>query len=165
MEKYYGTKEIIATPMTRLEYNKYRGWELPADENGADAGYLVEYTNGGNPNVKGHKGYVSWSPKNVFEESYQSNGNMSFGHAILALKSGRRVKRAGWNGKKMFLFMTKGRKVSNDQQLSFAFFNTPEVVLKDHIDMCNAKGEYVSGWLASQGDMLAEDWAVLDDLS
>ena len=33
--------------MTRLEYNQFRGWELPADENGADEGYLVEYVGPG----------------------------------------------------------------------------------------------------------------------
>jgi hypothetical protein len=36
MEKYLGVKMIQATPMNRLDYNKYRGWELPADENGTD---------------------------------------------------------------------------------------------------------------------------------
>lgn len=69
--RYTGTKQVLASPMTRADYNKYRGWELPADENGDDTGYLVEYTdNIGNPNVEGHAGYVSWSPSDVFEGSY-----------------------------------------------------------------------------------------------
>jgi len=38
---YIGAKLINARPMTRLEYNQFRGWELPADENGDDAGYVV----------------------------------------------------------------------------------------------------------------------------
>ena len=50
MKLYIGTKQVTATPMTRLAYNKYRGWTVPADENGADAGYLVEYLDGGTPN-------------------------------------------------------------------------------------------------------------------
>ena len=41
MEKYIGTKLINAEPMTRAEYNVFRGWELPADENGDDEGYLL----------------------------------------------------------------------------------------------------------------------------
>ena len=75
MEKYTGVKEILGKPMNRKEYNDYRGWELPADENGDDEGFLVEYVQSENsPNVNhpAHKGYISWSPKDVFEESYIS---------------------------------------------------------------------------------------------
>lgn len=39
---YIGTKLIKADPMTRKEYNDFRGWQLPADEDGNDPGYLVE---------------------------------------------------------------------------------------------------------------------------
>lgn len=67
---HVGSKEIFAVAMTRQEYNDYRGWELPADEDGTDEGYLVEYRNGGKPNVEGHPGYVSWSPKDVFNNTY-----------------------------------------------------------------------------------------------
>lgn len=72
MQKYIGTKAINAKPMTRGEYNKLRKWEVPADENPNDEGYLVEYTDSPNPNVKGFNGYVSWSPKDVFERTYQA---------------------------------------------------------------------------------------------
>ena len=41
---YIGTKMINAEPMTRAAYNVFRGWELPADENGDDEGYLVIVT-------------------------------------------------------------------------------------------------------------------------
>ena len=58
-QKYIGTKLINAEPMTRAEYNVFRGWELTADENGADEGYLVEYLDGGKPNTTTHAGYVS----------------------------------------------------------------------------------------------------------
>lgn len=67
---YVGTKVVHAVAMTRLDYNIYRGWELPKNENGDDNGYLVEYADGGTPNVFGHTGYVSWSPADVFEKSY-----------------------------------------------------------------------------------------------
>lgn len=73
MEKYTGVKEILAKPMNRKEYNDYRGWELPTDENGEDEGFLVEYIQSEtSPNVNHleHKGHISWSPKDVFEESY-----------------------------------------------------------------------------------------------
>ena len=68
---YEGTKRVHARPMNRGEYNAYRGWEVPADENPADDGYLVEYLDGGKPNHPGHAGYISWSPKDVFERSYK----------------------------------------------------------------------------------------------
>jgi hypothetical protein len=75
MKKYIGVKEILARPMTRKEYNDYRGWELPSDENGEDEGFLVEYVQSEkSPNVNhpNHKGYISWSPKDVFEDAYIS---------------------------------------------------------------------------------------------
>ncbi|MGO1272304.1 MAG: hypothetical protein ACTMK5_11030, partial [Pseudomonas helleri] len=65
--KFIGTKVVLALAMTRLAYNVYRGWELPADENGDDDGYLVEYTDGGAPNHPDHAGYISWSPKAQFD--------------------------------------------------------------------------------------------------
>ena len=71
MKKYIGTKVINALPMNRQEYNDFRGWQLPADEDGADEGYLVEYVDGGNANTPQYAGYVSWSPKAVFERAYQ----------------------------------------------------------------------------------------------
>lgn len=67
---YVGTKVIHAVAMTRQAYNDYRGWPLPTDENGEDNGYLVEYADGGQPNVPGHTGYISWSPAEVFEKAY-----------------------------------------------------------------------------------------------
>lgn len=73
MEKYTGVKEIIAKPMNRKEYNDYRGWKLPSDENGKDEGFLVEYIESGTiqkVNHPKHKGYISWSPIDVFEDSY-----------------------------------------------------------------------------------------------
>ena len=76
MNKYIGTKVIKAKPMTRGEYNKCccPGWCLISDENPDDPGYMVGY-----PNSKGEFNgafeddchYVSWSPADVFEASYQ----------------------------------------------------------------------------------------------
>jgi uncharacterized protein YdcH (DUF465 family) len=57
--------------MNRQEYVNFRGWKLPQDENGADEGYLVEYTDGGKANMPQYAGYVSWSPKDVFERAYK----------------------------------------------------------------------------------------------
>lgn len=60
MKKYIGCKLIEAEPMTRGVYNEYRGWQIPVGENPADQGYLIRYPDG----------YISWSPKEVFDTSY-----------------------------------------------------------------------------------------------
>lgn len=72
MEKFIGTKVVNAKPLTRQEYNDLRNWTLPEDENGADEGYLVEYVDGGQANHPEFSGYISWSPKAVFENAYQA---------------------------------------------------------------------------------------------
>lgn len=73
LKQYQGTKTINARPMNRQEYNDLRGWPLPADENGSDAGYLVIYPDS-NSNTPHFDGYVSWSPADVFEQTYRPSG-------------------------------------------------------------------------------------------
>lgn len=67
MKRYECHKVVNAKPMTRAEYNAFRGWELPADENGDDAGFLVEYIDGGQAKTTEYAGYVSWSPVAAFD--------------------------------------------------------------------------------------------------
>lgn len=76
LQHFVGTKLVKSKAMSRLEYVSYRGWELPADEDGNDAGYLVEYLDGGKPNHPDHEGYISWSPKEQHENAYLKMGNM-----------------------------------------------------------------------------------------
>ncbi len=71
MKRFVGTKYLRATPMTRGEYNAYRGWTIPGNENPNEAGYLVEYEDGGKANDSRHAGYISWSPADVFEKAYR----------------------------------------------------------------------------------------------
>ena len=70
---YVGTKSVLATTMTRGEYNEYRGWTIPENEDPSEQGYLVEYVDGGKPNDERHVGYISWSPRDVFEKSYHQS--------------------------------------------------------------------------------------------
>lgn len=86
MKQYAGVKVLGAEPMTRAEYNVLRQWELPADENGEDKGYLVEYQNGSNSNVNGYKGYISWSPKKQFEDAYNLFSDDTIGAKRVALR-------------------------------------------------------------------------------
>lgn len=69
MKHYIGTKQLKAKPMTLGEYNAYREWKLPQNEDPESEGYLVEYY-GDNRNHPEHDGYISWSPKKEFENSY-----------------------------------------------------------------------------------------------
>ena len=161
---YIGTKMIKAIAMTRAAYNAYRGWELPADENGADEGFLVEYLDGGKANHPNHVGYISWSPAEVFANSYRATSGMPFGLAIEALKLGQRVARAGWNGKGMWLTLDPGSVVNELREGSSyhkAGLSGP-ITINPHIDMKTATGEMQPGWLASQTDMLADDWRIID---
>lgn len=60
LKKYIGCKLVSGYPMNLGEYNKYRGWDIPNNENPDREGYLVIYSDG----------YQSWSPKEQFEGAY-----------------------------------------------------------------------------------------------
>jgi hypothetical protein len=162
MVAFIGTKNLLARSMTRAEYLAYWGWELPADENPEDLGYLVEYTDGGKGNHPDHEGYISWSPRDVFEKAYRATAlNMTFGHAVEMLKQGHKVARAGWNGKGMFLFLVPGSRFKvNRPPLLGIYEEGTEINYHAHIDMKTAQDTVVP-WLASQTDVLAEDWTVI----
>jgi hypothetical protein len=90
---------------------------------------------------------------------------MDFGDAIRALKRGERVARSGWNGKGMWLVYVPGTPQCNIKE------GTPyhsagrllQVDINPHVDMFTADGKMQPGWISSQEDMLAEDWAVVTD--
>lgn len=83
---------------------------------------------------------------------------MDFGDAIRAMKDGKRVAREGWNGKGMFLFLVNGSTFTvNREPLMSIMGEGTQVQYHAHIDMKTAQG-YVVPWLASQSDMLSEDW-------
>lgn len=68
---YISSKVTVGSPMTRGEYNELQGWDMPENEDGDDEGYLVQYLHGGKPNHPDFPYYISWSPKEVFEQSNQ----------------------------------------------------------------------------------------------
>ena len=165
MQQYIGVKLINAKPMTRGDYNAFRGWTVPADENPTDEGYLVEYLDGGKGNTDLYEGYVSWSPKDVFERAYGPTTGMTFGLALEALKRGEKVARAGWNGNGMFLFLVPGSTFKvNRPPLLGIYPEGTQIDYHSHIDMKTAQG-YVVPWLASQADMLASDWSIVEKVA
>ena len=84
---------------------------------------------------------------------------MNFGQALEALKQGKKVSRTGWNGKGMFLFLADNIEFTTKADLSKQShlegdLTHPSIVMK------TADNKFVVGWLASQTDMLAEDWVI-----
>jgi hypothetical protein len=83
------------------------------------------------------------------------------GWAIDQLRAGEKVRRAGWNGKGMFLILVKGTSGVLLKPGSPYAKHLGEDVLQpidSHIDMYTAQGTMQPGWLASQADLLATDW-------
>jgi Protein of unknown function (DUF2829) len=155
MKQYIGSKLVTVNskPMRRGAYNDFRGWDLPANENGEDEGYMVERLGITPPNTDSYAGYVSWMPKTLFEESYSASTAISFGIAVEALKQGKSVRRTGWNGSGLWLEL-KTPQVESEMTLPYIFMCYP-------MDAKATPGCRVP-WLASQTDILTEDWEIVE---
>ncbi len=149
MQKYIGAKIIEAKEMNRGDYNKYRGWTIPGNENPDDEGFLVKYPDG----------YESWSPKKQFEEAYRQCDAMNFGLAIEAMKKGLRVARKGWNGKNQYIELATN--ISYQTPAGDIINCNHEAIGNNAIAFVGTSGVQM-GWLASQADMLAEDWNIAE---
>lgn len=140
MKNYIGTKIIEAEPCA--------AWKNSGDHKVGDPGYKVRYEDG----------YESWSPKDVFEKAYRQMDGLSFGLAIEAVKKGMKIARRGWNGKGQYV------------ELAFAIsYAGPDgkTVNANHDAIGNKALAFVGtsgvqlGWVATQSDLLAEDWEVV----
>ena len=141
---YIGVKIVDATPMDRVAFETKHGRNVGGDKTGE--GYEVTYEGG----------YQAWSPKDVFDAAYRPIDGLTFGLAIEALKLGKKVARAGWNGKGMWLkFVPNGY---FDVGISIVEESTK---LLPWIGMKTADKSFVP-WLASQTDILAEDWQIVE---
>ena len=92
-------------------------------------------------------------------DKYETSA-MSFGMAIRAAKNGKRVARHGWNGSGMYVFLAFEPDFVTDADISA--FDQQEVEVGDMLVMKTANDTFQPGWLASQADMLAEDWFVVE---
>lgn len=154
MKQYIGTKTVQAEPAWRVTAEDGRRFvHLKSDGSEfagtIEDGYKVIYPDG----------YESWSPKDVFEAAYRQTDGMNFGLAIEAAKTGERIARRGWNGKNQYVELATG--------ISYKSING-EVVNAEHRAIGNAALAFVGtsgvqlGWLASQADMLADDWYIVE---
>lgn len=155
MEKYIGVKMIEAEPMNLGSYNKFKGWTIPSDENPEREGYKVVYPDG----------YVSWSPKEIFEEAYRKTDGLTFGLAIEAMKKGFKVARQGWNGKGMFVVYQKGYPdgIPCNAQTAKAWGMNEGDLFKcePYLQIKMVNGSHAM-WVPSINDALAEDWRIVE---
>jgi Protein of unknown function (DUF2829) len=80
------------------------------------------------------------------------------GWAVKSMQDGLRVRRAGWNGKGMFLFLVPGSRFMVNRPPLLGIYREGTVVdYHSHVDMKTAQG-YIVPWLCSQADLLATDW-------
>lgn len=92
---------------------------------------------------------------------------MNFGEAIEALKQGKKVARAGWNGKGMYLWLMPAATIKAEwckepHLKSLAELNGGEIEALGSIRMFTADKKILTGWLASQTDILSEDWMIVE---
>jgi len=86
---------------------------------------------------------------------------MDFGKALEALKAGKKVARRGWNGKGMFLYYVPANRYTALTDAAKEIMGEDgKVEYGAYIAMKTAQGNVVP-WLASQTDMLAEDWEIV----
>lgn len=104
-------------------------------------------------------------------EEHKITENMNFGQAIEALKEGRKVARKGWNGRGMFLWLKPAATIKaewcKDPELkAIVEANGGEILALGTICMythdSTGRKAILTGWLASQSDMLGEDWEIVD---
>ena len=153
--KYIGVKIVDAEPMCAASAHT-----LGYKTNGGEQGYEVTYPDG----------YKSWCPRDMFESVNRPVNAMPFGSAIEALKQGKKVARAGWNGKGMYLWLLPSATVKAEwcrepHLKMIAEANRGEIECLGSIRMFTADKKVLTGWLASQTDMLADDWHIVWNLA
>ena len=154
MKQYIGTKMVQAEPAWRVTTLDDRKFVMLKREPGGfsgtiEDGYKVVYPDG----------YESWSPKDVFDAAYRPIDGMNFGLAIEAAKLGKRIARAGWNGKNQYV----------ELGVNFSYYAPSGICEETHhqdigstaLVFVGTRGRQV-GWLASQADMLADDWRIVE---
>lgn len=174
---YQCHKQVQALKIKAIIPNP-RGVELHfEDERFCPIEFGDEWVNRHEPQLGGYvvwypgDNYVSFSPAEAFEAGYtlvdEMPAAMDFGDAIRAMKAGKRVARAGWNGKGMWLSLSGPSPYRSISADAFWSKNNADYA-RSTIDGCanvlpcitmkTATGEILMGWLASQSDMLAVDW-------
>lgn len=136
MRQYIGAEIVMAEPEIRQQPLTIEPQE----------GYKILYPDG----------YASWCPKEAFEEAYRPTDGMTFGLAIESLKKGLKVARRGWNGKGIHLELQVPDEHSKMTLPYIYIVTTGLITVNPHAP----KG--CVPWLASQTDMLTDDWYIVE---
>ena len=149
-EKQTGFGELVHSPKSR----------------GVNSAYGIGFLEGAEWVVKFIDQAVNLGNNNNLIQQYPMN-KLNFGQAIQALKDGKKVTREGWNGKGMYLWLLppatiKAEWCKDDHLRGLAEANGGELECLGSIRMLTADKKVLTGWLASQTDMLAEDWMIID---
>lgn len=149
MEQYIGTKIIEAEPAYRVDGKTVQPTTWPVEAgSAAEEGYAVRYQDG----------RMTWTPKEVFKREYEPMHGMNFGLAIEAMRKGFKVRRRGWNGKNQHIELASA--ISYTNQEGIVVNAEHEAIGNQAVAFCGTSGVQM-GRLASQADMLADDWEVV----
>lgn len=94
-------------------------------------------------------------------------GNLNFSKALESVKHGERIAREGWNGKGMYLLYIRGSETDNGPNTTWGDYQINENLIDAKIarlpwiGLKTADNKFVP-WPASQTDLLAEDWSVVE---
>jgi hypothetical protein len=139
---------VLAASMSRHEFNR-----------------ISYYTGDDQPDCDGYVIYGDsqtwWYEKGLFDMSHVKGSDMSFGMAIEAMKKGMRVARSGWNGKGMWLALVDGGHWGIGGHAPYDTPGAAHVTHSSFIGMKTTDNKFVP-WLASQTDMLADDWTIVE---
>ena len=150
MKKYIGTKMIEAEPALRYAGGTIAPVNAPVRlDEPVKSGYKVRYPDG----------YESFSPKDVFEKAYRPTDGLSFGLAIEAAKKGKKIARRGWNGKNQYVELAE--RISYENAAHEVINAKHEAIGNKALAFVGTSGVQL-GWLASQADMLADDWMIVE---
>ena len=176
--------QFLDNPETISELSKFIGVDIavsyynpesPTLEVETPKGYMTAQV--GDWIIKGKTGWFTITKSEIFEATFspaipQNNKpvSLTFGNALEALKRGHRVARQGWNGKGMFLFLLPASdglptKIIHDPALRAVIESELGGDTFDalgSIRMFTADKKILTGWLASQTDMLSDDWMIVE---
>lgn len=162
-KQYVGVKTVYARGMTRGDYNHFRGWQVPDNEDPRDDGYLIEdhgFAVQQDLVGKAH-GYVTWLPKDVFEKSYTERDVAFFGisQAIDVLKRGGRVARDGWLMKSTYIVLINGSAVT--PSINNNYGNGDAITPVGDVIYILSSDNTLIPYTPTIADLSAQDWKVV----
>lgn len=167
MKTYIGMKVVQAKPAVTVNGCIWPdGMALPAEYTRPSLKENLEQKDCGPVISEGyvyigdHK-YPVFEEKEEFEKRFFDAENVTFSIALDAMKRGGRIARKGWNGKGMYVFLADDVEFRTEADIS-EFENAEDgVYTSEMMVLRTAQGTFQPGWLATQSDILADDWYVL----